>query len=221
MLGHHSSYERHTIEEVMHNFRTYLISECVSFRKTNEKFGGLSNMAGGYPIVVNDTYIRTSEALYQAMRFPDYPEIQKEIIEQKSPMTAKMVAKKYRVEKTRADWDAKRVAVMKWCLRVKLVQNLDTFGTLLLKTGNKSIVEESRKDQFWGAIRMDNTIFEGTNALGRLLMELREVHKNGNEFKVAIPPNIDNFKLYGKEIWEVCIAVDKDILKEKAVDRLF
>ena len=205
----------------MHNFRTYHIDECISFRKTNEEFGGLSNMAGGYPIVVNDTYIRTSEALYQAMRFPDYPEIQKEIIEQKSPMTAKMVAKKYITEKTRTDWDNKRIAVMKWCIRVKLVQNLDTFGMLLLKTGNISIVEESRKDQFWGAIRMDNTILEGTNALGRLLMELRDVYKKDNGFKEVSLPNIDNFKLYGEDIKEVCIVIDKDMFKEKAVGRLF
>ena len=205
----------------MTNFRTYKTDECVSFRKTNEEFGGLSNMAGGYPVVVNDIYIRTSEALYQAMRFPDYPDIQKEIIKQKSPMTAKMVSKKYRAEKTRADWDQKRVAIMKWSIKVKLLQNLDTFGTLLLNTGNKSIVEESRRDQFWGAKRIDNNLLEGTNALGRLLMELREVYNSSDEFKVVTPPNIENFKLYGKAITNIGIIKDKDIFKEKAVDKLF
>ena len=184
----------------MTNFRIYRVDECVSFRKTNEEFGGLSNMAGGYPVVVNGINVRTSEALYQAMRFPDYPDIQQEIIEQKSPMTAKMVAKKYRAVKTRADWDQKRIAIMKWSIRVKLLQNIDTFGSLLLKTGDKSIVEESRKDQFWGAIKANDKVLEGTNALGRLLMELREVYKNRGKFDTINPPRIDNFKLYGKDI---------------------
>ena len=205
----------------MANFRTYNTDECVSFRKTDEAFGGLSNMAGGYPIVVNNIFIRTSEALYQAMRFPDYPEIQKEIIEQKSPMTAKMVSKKYRADKTRSDWNTKRIAIMKWSIRVKLVQNLDTFGSLLLNTENKSIVEESRKDQFWGAIRVDEKNLEGTNALGRLLMELREIYKNSNSFTVVSTPKIDKFRLYGKVLGNIAMVEDKDRYEKKAKDKLF
>jgi ribA/ribD-fused uncharacterized protein len=201
-------------------FRSYYIDECVSFRKTNEEFGGLSNMAGGYPIVVNDIYIRTSEALYQALRYSDYPEIQKEIIEQKSPMTAKMVSKKYRKEKTRVDWDNKRIAIMKWCLRVKLIQNLDSFGTLLLDTNDNPIVEESRRDQFWGTILIDEERLEGTNALGRLLMELREIYKT-KELKVINPLNIQNFKLYGNDIMDVISIEDKEKYKEKDIASLF
>ena len=204
----------------MTNFRTYVIDECVSFRKTDEEFGGLSNMAGGYPIVVNGVFIRTSEALYQALRFTDYPDIQKEIIEQKSPMTAKMVSKKYRNEKTRSDWDVKRVAIMKWCLRVKLIQNLDSFGELLLKSEDKPIVEESRKDQFWGAKRIDDETLEGTNALGRLIMELREVYKQG-QFNVVSPPYISNFRFYGEGIGNIFPVDDKEIFKAKDSGSLF
>jgi len=43
--------------------RTYQPAECAVFFKTNEQFGGLSNMAPGFPLVVNDVQIRTSEAL--------------------------------------------------------------------------------------------------------------------------------------------------------------
>ncbi len=204
----------------MSNFRSYYIDECVSFRKTNEEFGGLSNMAGGYPIVINKIYIRTSEALYQALRYSDYPEIQKEIIEQKSPMTAKMVSKKYRKEKTRVDWDKKRISIMKWCLRVKLIQNLNSFGTLLLDTKDNPIVEESRRDQFWGTILIDEEQLEGTNALGRLLMELREIYKT-KELEVINPLNIQNFKLYGKDITDVISIEDKEKYKEKDIASLF
>lgn len=202
------------------NLRQYCIDECISFRKTNEEFGGLSNMASGYPLVVNNIYIRTSEALYQAMRYPDYPEIQKEIIKQKSPMAAKMISKKYRKEKTRLDWDEKRVAIMKWCLRVKLIQNKDSFGELLLKTDNKGIVEKSKKDKFWGAKKLNDETLEGTNALGRLLMELREIHKNYKLDKV-VPLNLNNFKLYEEFILDIFPIKDKEVFKEKDKGSLF
>ena len=206
--------------KILNNYRIYNIDECISFRKTNEEFGGLSNMASGYPIVINNIYIRTSEALYQAIRFSDYPEIQKEIIEQKSPMSAKMVSKKYRKEKTRMDWDIRRVAIMKWCLRVKLVQNLDTFSTLLKKTEDNYIVEESRKDKFWGAQRIDNKILKGTNGLGRLLMELREIYNNYTISSVP-PLKINNFKLYDKYIENVKIIKNKDFFKKREKNSLF
>jgi len=72
---------------------TYQRDECAIFLKTAERFGGLSNMAGGYALSINGIRIPTSEALYQACRFPDKPELQKIIIGQKSPMTAKMKPK--------------------------------------------------------------------------------------------------------------------------------
>ena len=53
--------------------RTYDRANSAIFLKTREKHGGLSNMAGGFPLVVNGTEIRTSEALYQACRFPHLP----------------------------------------------------------------------------------------------------------------------------------------------------
>ena len=91
--------------------RTYDRSDSVVFRKTKEAFGGLSNMAGGFPLEVNGIRIRTSEALYQACRFPHLPEVQRLIIEQKSPMTAKMKGKPHRHE-TRPDWDRIRIKFM-------------------------------------------------------------------------------------------------------------
>ena len=134
-------------------------------------------MAGGFPLRVNGLRILTSEALYQACRFPHRPDLQRMIIEQRSPMTAKMKSKPHRHE-TRRDWNRVRVAIMRWCLRVKLAQNADAFRDLLLSTGGLAIVEESRKDVFWGAKPIDEKTLVGVNALGRLLMELRELVKS-------------------------------------------
>lgn len=184
--------------------RIYYIKDVVTFRKTKEPFGGLSNMASGFPLKVNNIKIRTSEALYQSCRFPDYPNIQKEIIMQNSPMTAKMISKRER-SKTRADWDTVYIRVMKWCLRVKLAQNWNSFSQLLLKTNDHPIVEISRKDDFWGCKIQDDDILVGVNALGRLLMELRDLIKtrNKNELLNVEPLRIDNFILLGDKIREI------------------
>ena len=70
------------------HFRTYDRDASAVFRRTKEQFGDLSNMAGGFPLLVNDTTIKTSEALYQALRFPTLPEVQRKIIDEPSPIGA-------------------------------------------------------------------------------------------------------------------------------------
>lgn len=188
--------------------RTYVRSEVVVVYKTKEAFGGLSNMASGYPLQINGVRILTTEALYQACRFPHMPDVQKEIIGQHSPMTAKMKSKPYR-RNSRPDWDEIRYKIMRWCLRVKLAQNYEEFGRLLLATRNQPIVEQSRKDDYWGAKLVDDTgnTLVGQNVLGRLLMELREKLKDDTEgvLKTVPPLGIPDFKLLGKPIETVTV----------------
>lgn len=189
-----------TIQASKH-IRIYEPAECVVFFKTNEAFGGLSNMCAGFPLRVNGIKILTSEALYQACRFPHLPEVQRVIIEQSSPMTAKMKSKPHR-KNSRADWDKVRVRIMRWCLRVKLAQNWNHFSRMLLRTHDKPIVEQSRKDDFWGAKVQDDGTLIGMNVLGRLLMELRELLKTEpQEALLQVPPlSIPDFSLYGQPI---------------------
>ncbi|GAA4053179.1 NADAR family protein [Flavobacterium cheonanense] len=158
-----------------------------------------------YPLLVNKRRILTSEALYQACRFPDYPEIQEEIIKQKSPMAAKMKSKPHRLKCTRADFEEEKVAIMYWCLRVKLACNPNGFGHLLKKTGTRPIVEVSHKDLFWGTkedkSNPNNVI--GVNVLGQLLMELRSFYLENQVSKAYLtvePLDIANFKLFGEPI---------------------
>ncbi|MNU86113.1 Swarming motility protein YbiA [compost metagenome] len=188
--------------------KQYDIRNVAAFKKTTEKWGGLSNMAGGFPVVVNGIAIKSVEALYQACRFPHLPNVQEKILTQGSPMTAKMISKPFR-EQSRKDWLDVRVLIMKWCLRVKLAQNWDNFSTLLVNTKEMPIVELSNKDDFWGAKPIDHNIYIGVNALGRLLMELREqiLHNNKERFMIVPALNIGNFLIYGERI-EVVNAVD-------------
>jgi len=183
------------------NHRIYNpLNSCV-FRKTKEAFGGLSNMAAGYPLVINGTKILTSEALYQACRYPHLPDVQRIIIDQKSPMTAKMKSKFY-YSQSRTDWENIKIAVMRWSLRVKLAQNFMTFGLLLESTNNKPIVEDSKREPFWGAIKSNEGNLIGLNILGRLLMELREYYSSETRYQLLfVPtPQIDNFKMLDQEI---------------------
>jgi hypothetical protein len=64
------------------------------------------------------------------------------------------------------------------------------------------IVEESSKDNFWGAFRIDEQKLVGVNALGRLLMELREVYQSQERYNLlyAPAPSIKNFLLMGREV---------------------
>jgi ribA/ribD-fused uncharacterized protein len=192
------------METKKHEHKVYNANECCVFRKTKELYGGLSNMASGFPLKVNGVQILTSEAIYQACRFPHLPDIQEKIIKEKSPMSAKMVGKPYR-SNSREDWDDTRIKIMRWCLKVKLAQNFFEFGKLLESTFDKPIVEDSSKDDFWGAIRdkQDENILKGTNALGRLLMELRQFYNEKRysfEMFVVEPLNIPNFTLFGQII---------------------
>jgi type I restriction enzyme S subunit len=192
------------------DIRTYNRPDCAVFRKTAEAFGGLSNMAPGYPVRINGVRILTVEALYQACRFPHLPEVQRKIIDQTSPMTAKMVGKPHRGD-SRPDWDRVRVKIMRWVLRVKLATHWSQFSALLLSTGNMPIVEDSRKDDFWGAMPTDASTLVGMNVLGRLLMELREEVKQGAELRRVEPPDITDLLLFGQVIDAVNFRQDKSV----------
>ncbi|HEX8974027.1 MAG TPA: NADAR family protein [Patescibacteria group bacterium] len=214
------------------DLRIYDPRECAVFCKVKERFGECSNMCGGFILLVNGISIRTSEALFQALRFTGYPHVQRKIIEQKSPMMAKLVGKPYRKMCNRPDWDEVNIKIMRWCLRVKLLHNFERFSHVLLETGDMPIVELSTKsDDFWGTllvgadeilgmkIKKKQTRYEvsdmipagslvGYNVMGRLNMELREALKKGvdqmsHDFTRLEPLDIPDFLLFGESIKEI------------------
>jgi type I restriction enzyme S subunit len=195
----------------------YNAPSCCVFKKTKEKYGGLSNMASGYPLTIQKYTILTSEALYQACRFPHRPELQNSILNERSPMAAKIITKPHRSD-SRADWESIRVDVMRWCLKLKLAQNFDTFGNLLDSTMNMPIVEDSHKDHFWGAIKdkTNSNILTGQNVLGKLLVEIREFYNKikSTEDSITIhPPDINNFLLINNSIIPFTFDPSKQISK--------
>lgn len=158
----------------------------ISFTKVDAPYGWLGNMAP-FPVIYNGEKWLTIEALFQALRFED-ANIRNEIREEKSPMGAKMKAKKYKSMYAIEPMSILDIENMRACLRLKFNQH-ESLKQKLLKTGEHEIIEniEGRNGErhfFWGAKKIDNT-WKGKNTMGKLLMELREELKNNMGDKSA------------------------------------
>jgi predicted NAD-dependent protein-ADP-ribosyltransferase YbiA (DUF1768 family) len=186
----------------------YNKENTIIFCKTKEAYGGLSNMAGGYPIRMGDMLIKTSEHLYQALKYID-PAIQMELVSIASPMGAKMFGKKF-VDKIRPDWEKIKFPVMDWCINLKLLNNIKTFGALLCSLDDsKEIVELSYEDNYWGAIPTGQSLY-GCNTLGRLLTVLSRKHKTGYAPHTCPIIDIPDFLFNGKD----AVTMSMDGLKK-------
>lgn len=151
------------------------MTSTIAFTKVNLPYGWLGNMAP-FPVVHEAKTYRTTEALFQALRFAN-EDIREAIRTEKSPMAAKMRAKKYRGEMVVVPQSAEDVANMKSVLRLKL-QTHARLWKLLVATGDALIVEDCSKRPrgsglFWGAALIDGH-WQGTNTLGTLWMSIRD-----------------------------------------------
>jgi ribA/ribD-fused uncharacterized protein len=153
----------------------------ISFTKTELPYGWLGNMFAA-PITYNGQIWRTSEALFQALRFEDVT-IREMIRNEKSPMSAKMVAKQkvYRTKRVVEPMTTEDIENMRLCLRIKFDQHSE-LREKLLKTEDHIIFEDvsarnRARHKFWGAVKTNGQL-DGQNMLGNLLMELREELKN-------------------------------------------
>ena len=186
-------------------------ADSATFYRSRDKFGGLSNMAGGYPITLGTMRARTSEHLYQALRFPNDPDLQQAIFALPSPLFAKRLAYRH-LNATRSDWEEVKSDVMTWCLELKYVQHRHTFGELLLATGDRNIVEVSPRDDYGGAKPIANgdqppVILRGWNVLGRLLWMMRRKIEINRSFDLrSAVIEIPNFRLAGDDAIALAIT---------------
>ena len=159
--------------------RVYNHDEVCGFRFTRETWGALSNFAPlAAPIAAGPWTFATSEALYQAAKFGNAPAVQRRIA---GAPTARAAAAIGRGEKAGLDpdWNAQRVAVMRWVLRMKREANAAEIDAALAATGERAIVEVSTRDAWWGAKPVGDS-YRGGNVLGRLWMELRLHLRDGD-----------------------------------------
>jgi len=154
--------------------------ETIAFCRNKDAYGWLSNMSP-YPIKFGGDDYRTSEALFQALRFTN-KEIQALIRAEKSPMTAKQVMNDNFEHLILEKHSLKDIMNMQMCLKLKLAQHPNLIKELI-ETGDAFIVEDvtARGDVggnlFWGAMLVDGK-WIGKNTLGQLWMDLRKEYKN-------------------------------------------
>jgi ribA/ribD-fused uncharacterized protein len=144
------------------------MTAVIRFYRTVDPYGEFSNFAR-FPIRCRGVVWPTSEALFQAAKFPDDPGYQERIRCAGTPSEAAALGRDPAAP-LRPDWDVVRDEVMRRVLRLKFTQHPD-LGQLLLGTGDATIVEHTHRDRYWG----DGGDGSGRNRLGALLMELRAI----------------------------------------------
>ena len=152
--------------------RVYAKEHACGFRYTRKAWGELSNFHPlAAPIAAGPFRFHTSEALYQAAKFGAGPDLQRRIAEAPTPKAAAGIG---RTPGLGIDpgWNAQRVDVMRWVLRMKREADRAGIDAVLAATGERPIVEVSTRDPWWGARPVADR-YEGRNVLGRLWMELR------------------------------------------------
>lgn len=170
-------------------FRTYVKGDVAAFYRTSDAFGAFSNMHGDFPLEVAGLTVPSTEAFYQAMRFPHLPDFQREILEQETPILSKRHAYT-RLEESRSDWlDGANIAIMRHALAIRCGGHPERMRALFEASAGRSIVEISKRDNFWGTFK-EGDILRGRNVLGRLWMERRQLHldlSNDEAREIAAP----------------------------------
>lgn len=123
-------------------------------------------------------YFCSSEHAFQAMRFPRDSNHVEVIRSTKSPMAAKLYAKKHANDRIVIPTSDEDVATMRSLLLIKLDYHTDV-RLCIQSTKNHSIVEDCTRRPhgtglFWGAALRDDDIWHGTNMLGVLWMSIRD-----------------------------------------------
>jgi len=127
----------------------------------------LSNFSA-FNIMWKGYRFETSESAYQWEKFPERPDIQVRIREARSAHGAYSLAQVNK-DKCRPDWDDVKVNIMRDILRAKVEQH-EYVRKKLLASGDRELVEDSWRDDFWGWGEHK----DGQNMLGKLWMEIRD-----------------------------------------------
>lgn len=148
----------------------------INFTKSKLPYGWMGNMSP-FPIKFGEDTYRTSEALFQALRFSDN-DIKTLIREEKSPMGAKFTAKARVSQMTVEQLSDRDVTNMRICVELKVRQH-PSLVVELLATGDDLIVEDvtnrgnKGSNLFWGAMFVDGE-WVGKNVLGNIWMDIRK-----------------------------------------------
>lgn len=146
----------------------------ITFTKIDLPYGWLGNMSR-HSILYGEETWRSSEALFQSLRFNDF-EIKRQINQEKSPFRAKLIAKKNREKMVVEPKSIQDLKNMYLCLKLKIEQH-PQLKEELISTSDEKIIEDVTKrpsgnNLFWG-MALINDVWVGENNLGNLWMKLR------------------------------------------------
>src|SRR5260221_657481 len=118
--------------------------DTIAFTKVALPFGWMGNMSP-YPIEFGGKTYRTAEALFQSLRFGLAEGLNLDVVEEirgeRSPMGAKMVAKKHTEKMRVIPTSPDDLALMEQVVRLKLSQHPGLLGELVA-TGDALIIED-------------------------------------------------------------------------------
>lgn len=140
-----------------------------------QDFYVLSNFSA-FNVQWNGLRFQTLEAAYHYQKFPgnDNYDVRELIMRATSAHNAMAIAKQHIHART-DDWQDIKVTVMKTLMRAKLDQH-EYVRQKLLATGNRELVEDSWRDDFWGW----GPNKDGQNMMGKLWMEIRDEIRVGD-----------------------------------------
>ena len=139
-----------------------------------QEFYVLSNFSS-FKVSWKGILFDTAEAAYHWEKFPTSSYIASLIINAASAHDAFTTAQEYK-EFQRYDWNDVKVDIMLDILRAKAHQH-EYVRRKLLETGDRELVEDSWRDDFWGW----GPNKDGQNVLGKLWMIVRaELRNSGN-----------------------------------------
>ena len=165
------------IEEIDPSVDFYLRKRVHAFMETREDGNLLSTLTKGEPLTVNGLSFHTPEALFQALKFPNHPEMQKAIARQEYGTDARSMAQEIEEigrRMLRADWEEMKIPAMVYTTAVTLSSRQET-AEELLKSGTNPIVQIGKTESYWSAKPDPDVIcLIGRNVMGKILTEMRE-----------------------------------------------
>jgi len=157
-----------------------------------QEFYVLSNFSA-FAVEFNGHLFQTAEHAYHFQKFPNSGTVRNGIIFAASAHSAFKTAEDFKTER-RADWDLVKVDIMRDILRAKVDQH-EYVRRKLLETGERELIENSWRDDFWGW----GPNRTGRNMLGRLWMEVRSELKTRNSSSVSLDRQMADRPPYPKE----------------------
>lgn len=145
----------------------------IYFYRSGQPYHNFTNFSL-HPIDLDSKTWPTTEHYYQAQKFlPTDPLWAESIRLSTSPKVAKDMGRD-KAHPVRADWDQVKDDVMRHAV-LKKFQTYPALRAELLGTQSAELFEDSPKDAYWGVGPTGN----GQNKLGKLLVEIRELMRQG------------------------------------------